>query len=158
MENTNNHIKNNEHLTLLKYGLIINLNKYNSFCEIIHKTFIFDTLEDCKNQLINFLINEFKDLNIDFPLELNDFEYIILNQNYINTNMFNYMIFYDNKWITPWELDDIYNEILEKIHELDIKNCIPDEENNNEEDDNNDDNDEEDNDNEENDNEENDNN
>jgi hypothetical protein len=130
MENTNNTIKINDELKILKYGLIINLNKYNSFCEIIHKTFICDNLEDCKNQLINFLIDEFKDLNIDFPLELNEFEYIILNQNYINTNIFNYMIFYDDKWITPWELDDIYTELLEKIHELDIKNFIPNKEDN----------------------------
>ena len=47
------------------------------------------------------------------------------------------MIFYDNEWSTPWELDDIYCEILEKIQEFDIDNFNPDEENNDDEEENN---------------------
>ena len=114
---------NQEH----KYGLIINLNKYNTYCEIIHKTFICESIEECRNELINFLVSELNVLNIDFPLEFSDFEYIWLKQNYINTNIFNYMIFSNNIWSSPWELDDIYTDVLDKIHDYEIANFNPDE-------------------------------
>jgi hypothetical protein len=32
------------------------------------------------------------------------------------------MIFSNNIWITPWEIDDIYSDVLNKINELEIKN------------------------------------
>jgi hypothetical protein len=106
-----------------KFALIINLNKFNTYCEINHTKYICDSLEECKIKLIDYLVSEFKNLNIDFPFDILDFEYIYLNQNYINTNSFNYMIFSDNLWINPWDNQDIYSEVIDKIHIIEINEC-----------------------------------
>ena len=103
-----------------KYGLFINMNKYNNQCEIFHSTHICNSLDDCKNKLIDYLVLQFNNLYIDFPLDILDFEYIYLNQNYINTNIFNYSIFHEDQWIHPWEHQDIYTDVLNKLHENDI--------------------------------------
>ena len=108
---------------LSKYGLVININKYNSYCEIKHTTYICNSIDDCKNKLIDLLVLEFNNLHIDFPLDILDFEYIFLKQNYINTNVFNYMIFFDNEWIHPWEHQDIYTDVLDKLFENSIQDC-----------------------------------
>ena len=127
------------------YGLIITINKYIKYFETIKQTFVCNSLEECKYKMIEFIANQFTFLNIDFPLELNDFEYIWFEQNYTQLNVFSYTIFtnftktiskgeepftedlekiyYSSKMDNePWELQDIYYEVIEKIHELEINN------------------------------------
>ena len=48
------------------------INKTN----IIEKTFSTIDLDQAKKELINYLALEFNKLYIDFPLDLNEFEYI----------------------------------------------------------------------------------
>lgn len=104
-------------------GLIININKYiTHYSENRQFTFICNDLEDVKNILINHLVTIFQNLEIDFPEDFDDFSYIWFNQQYTKCNVFDYKIFINNKWEEPWELQEIYSEVLEKMYEEEIKN------------------------------------
>lgn len=103
-------------------GLFIIINKFTHYFETIHHTTTGTTLDNIKEQLINYLAKQFNSLNIDFPLELCDFEYIWFKQQYVLCNAFNYKIFYQNNWIEPWELEDIYTDVLDKMLEEDTNN------------------------------------
>ena len=98
------------------FGLIITLKFKDN--DLIKK-FSLPSLNEIQKELINFLALEFNKLQIDFPLNLNEFESIwfdFYSMNHLDY-IFNYNI-YDSErseWITPWELQDIYNDILEKI-------------------------------------------
>jgi hypothetical protein len=111
---------------MTNYGLIVIINKYDNYFETIKETFVCTNLDDCKEKLINYLALEFNKLTIDFPLELNDFEYIWFKHNYTKSNVFSYTIFNSEiiKWEEPWELQDLYYEVIEKIHEIEIADGI----------------------------------
>ena len=96
----------------------------------IEKTFSLDNIDDAKKELINYLSNEINKLHIDFPISINDFEYLWFEHNNMEhlENVFSYNIFdtIDFKWKKIWDIQEIYNDILEKINELDIDNNIYD--------------------------------
>ena len=102
-------------------GLIIIINKYLSQ-EIL--TFNFASIDEARDKLISVLIDKFKNLNIDFPLLLSDLEYIWFNEESIDLPIFSYKIF-DDIWTNPWEEQDIYSDVLDKLHEIEI-NTAPD--------------------------------
>ena len=56
-----------------KIGLIVTINKID---ESVQTTFICSTLDECYIELINHIANIFNILYIDFPTNLEDFEYI----------------------------------------------------------------------------------
>jgi len=109
-----------------KIGLIVNINKYKHYFETSNATFVCDTFDNIKEKLINHLVLHFGNLNIDYPMDLTDFEYIWFNQNYVNTNAFSYFIFSQSdqsaKWSQPWELQEIYDDFLDKMVEKDSLN------------------------------------
>ena len=105
-------------------GLFINFIKYNNSFNFENYTFICSDLNDAKQTLLNFLTKEFLYLKIDFPLLLEDFEYIFLKNEYINTNVFTYKIFINNTWEEPWELQDIYTDVLDILQEIEYKKDI----------------------------------
>ena len=98
------------------------INKTN----IIEKTFSTIDLDQAKKELINYLALEFNKLYIDFPLDLNEFECIWIEKQSMDNfdNVFNYNIFDSSSgiWKKPWELQEIYNDILDKIIELEQNN------------------------------------
>jgi len=102
-------------------ALIIIINKYLSQ-EIL--TYNMNNIDEAKNKLISILVDKFKNLNIDFPLFLSDLEYIWFNEESIELPIFTYKIF-DDKWTNPWEEQEIYTDVLDKLHEIEI-NTIPD--------------------------------
>lgn len=102
-------------------GLIVTLNKFNTYFETKQETFICESEEKAREELINLLVNNFKSLNIDFPQELVDFEYIWFKQQYVNCNCFDYKLF-NSKWSEPWEPQDIYSEVLDRMFDEDSKN------------------------------------
>ena len=102
-------------------GLIIIINKYLSQ-ELL--TFNLASIDEAKDKLISVLIDKFKNLNIDFPLLLSDLEYLWFNEEAIDLPIFSYKIF-DDIWTNPWEEQDIYSDVLDKLHEIEI-NTIPD--------------------------------
>jgi hypothetical protein len=105
-----------------KIGLIVNINKYNHYFETSNATFVCDSVDEAKNKMIDHLVTRMGSLNIDYPMDLNDFEYIWFNQNYVNTNAFIYFIFNETKWYQPWDLQEIYEEFLDKMVEKDSSN------------------------------------
>ena len=95
-----------------KIALLIRINKYKQYFESDQKTFICESIEEAKNNIINILVKNFSHLNIDYPDDFNDFEYIWFKK-YIKVNAFDYKIFDGNQWIEPWELQDIYSDVLD---------------------------------------------
>jgi len=102
----------------MSIGLSITFIKYNNHFKILNEYLVCDNIEEAREKLIDYFIKQIKDINIDFPLEFDDFEYIWLDNNYIDGNMINYKIFIKNEWIEPWELQEIYSDVLNKLDEL----------------------------------------
>jgi len=101
-------------------ALIITINKYDIYFSSEILTFTCDNITNTYEKLINTLIKYFN-INIDFPNELSEFEYLWFDKQYTKLSTFTYNIFSNNEWSTPWECQSIYDDILEKINELEIK-------------------------------------
>ena len=101
-------------------GLIIIINKYDKHFTTYEQTFICSSIDDAKNKLIDYLANNLL-LEIDYPMSLEQFEYIWFSEQYVNTNAFSYKIF-SNKWDQPWTLDEIYLDVIDKIVDNDNNN------------------------------------
>ena len=98
-------------------GLIITINKYKSYFSSKTETFVFNdnNLDNVQTKLVSYLTDIIINMNIDFPQELDEFEVIWFNQNYVNTSFFNYHIFNNNLWSQPWDNQDIYSLVLDNI-------------------------------------------
>jgi hypothetical protein len=103
-------------------GLIITINKFKNYFESKQKTWSCESIENAKSTLVEYLVEQFKNLNIDYPSELIDFEYIWFDRQYVNANAFNYQIFIDGNWCEPWEAHDIYFDVLDKMLEQECAN------------------------------------
>lgn len=79
------------------------------------------------NALSTIVINlkPFIEMDIDYPCEIQNFTncFWFKNNNYYD-DFFDYYIFHVNEWITPWSTQEIYDDILELIHKLDIQYAI----------------------------------
>ncbi len=105
-----------------KIGLIVNISKYNHCFETSSANFVCGTIDEARDKMIEHLVTHMGSLNIDYPMDLHDFEYLWFKQNYVNTNAFTYFIFNDTKWYQPWDLQEIYDEFLDKMIEKDSSN------------------------------------
>lgn len=87
-------------------------------------TFNCDTIEECKGKLLVNIKNKiFK--NIDYPQHLEDFTTLYwYNDNFMDNHIFDYKIFYNNEWSQPWELQELYDDVIDIIHQVDIQNSI----------------------------------
>lgn len=106
----------------MNYALIVFVNKFVNTFETKQQTFICSSIEETKDKLINYLSNEFSCMNIDYPLELADFEFYWFGEKYVNTNSFYYKIFANDIWSEPWDSQEIYNDVLDKMHEIELNN------------------------------------
>ena len=100
------------------FALTITLNKFTKYFESINKTFTCSDLEVTKSVLINFIASHINHLTIDYPLTLEEFEYIWFDEQYVKCNLFSYNVFnvQTNEWINPWSLDEIYEDTLAYLH------------------------------------------
>ena len=96
-------------------GLIVTVNKYKSYYESAQYNCVCDSLDEARVKLIEYLFTHFKDLNIDFPMELDDFQNIWFNQTYVKADVFRYKVFHNDKWDEPWEYQDIYSDVMEQM-------------------------------------------
>ena len=87
-------------------------------------TFSCENLEECKNKLIvNFKNNILN--KVDYPEDLDDFSSLFWYNEYnMDNNLFDYEIFIDNKWSKPWTLQELYEQVIDIIHKVDIQNSI----------------------------------
>ena len=98
-----------------KIGLSLTINKFTTYFESIPHFLMFDTLDNARNELINILVTHYKKLYINYPPVLVDFEYEIFSQNYVKADAFVYKIFSNDRWDEPWESQDIYDDVIERI-------------------------------------------
>jgi len=108
-----------------KIGLFLTVNKFSNYFESRTYTEVSENLDELKDKLIKILVDNFKQINIDFPDNLVDFEYHWFKQQYVKANSFTYKVFSDNKWNEPWDLDELYDDVLLKLEEYEIAN-VPD--------------------------------
>jgi hypothetical protein len=109
-----------------KIGLIVTINRFVNYSG--HKYFkaktvttMCKTLEDAHSELVRYLCSQFKDLNIDFPIDINEFELLWFDREYIETHAFTYKVF-NNKWMEPWEMEDIYSDVMDLMFDTESKN------------------------------------
>ena len=102
---------------LMSIGLSITFIKYTKRFEILNEYLICDNIDQAKEKIIDYIVKQIQYINIDFPLEFENFEYIWFENNYINTNMINYKLFINNDWIEPWDLQELYTDVLDKLQE-----------------------------------------
>jgi hypothetical protein len=93
--------------------------------ETILYTEVANNYDDCYNKIVLYIKKKI-DININYPSEFDDFNNLIWfsDSPMCNNDLFDYQIFYENKWIKPWTKQDIYNDILDLIEKLDIQNSI----------------------------------
>lgn len=96
-------------------ALSLTINKNINYYESTPYFLTFDSLENARSELINILFTHFKKLHINYPNDLVDFEYEYFNQQYVKADSFVYKIYYNNRWDEPWETQDIYDDVIEKI-------------------------------------------
>jgi hypothetical protein len=82
------------------------------------KIFYAINLDSCKKLLIEYLASLLKNINIDFPDDILDFEYIWFQQTFMESSFFSYDV--DNE--EPWEYQEIYEEVLEKLLQIEHAN------------------------------------
>jgi len=109
---------------LSNVGLVVYLVKFKTYFETEIKTFNCLNLTDAKKKLVRYLADSFQHLSIDFPDDLLDFEYIWFQQQYVKSSAFNYKVFYESKWVEPWDNQQIYADVLEQIIKTEINNDI----------------------------------
>lgn len=87
-------------------------------------TFICSTEEECYNKLIINIKNNITK-EIDYPADLDDFTNLFwYNNNSMDNHIFEYKIFKDNEWAQPWTYQELYDSVVDIIHNVDIQNSI----------------------------------
>lgn len=108
-------IRLNKFNLMNKIGLIITINKFKHYFETNQLTYMCESMDKAKDTLVDHLVKEFSNLNIDYPSEFSDFEHYWFGQQYVNTNAFYYKLLTEGVWHEPWEHQDIYLDVLDKI-------------------------------------------
>lgn len=107
----------------MKIGLIVTINKPTLS---ITNTFSCNTIDECYLELITYLSKEFNKCIFDLPTNYEMFQILWFDKLYNDSpdfdyECFTYNIFNNNEWTKPWDYDDIYNDLLDKIINLEIE-------------------------------------
>jgi hypothetical protein len=93
-------------------------NKYNSMY------FTCNDIDECYNKVVISVKNAII-LNVDYPADYEEFKNLIwYNSISFDNEIFDYSIFIENEWKTPWTHQEIYDQICEIIHTVDLQNSI----------------------------------
>jgi len=103
-------------------GLIVTINEYKNHFKSYNKTFVCDTIENAKTELITCIASIFNILDVDFPQDVYDFERIWYDNKYVLAKIYDYKLFVNNKWETPWEYEELYYDIIDEIIKIN-SNC-----------------------------------
>ena len=75
-------------------------------------------LDDIKNKIVYIMqeeISVFDDIPDDYHRFISDSWY---NEMSADIEPFEYKIFYENKWIKPWSIEEIYDTVCDVLHKL----------------------------------------
>ena len=78
------------------------------------------TLEDVKNKLVYIIQEQFSTFQ-EFPDSYEDF----INKQWYqhmsaDSEPFEYKVFTEDKWIQPWTTDELYEQVVEVLHKLEL--------------------------------------
>ena len=102
-------------------GLIVTINSFKNHFKSNTNSTMCNSIDEARDELITYLCGKFDNLNIDFPDNINDFELIWFNREYADAPSFSYKLF-TTRWEEPWDREEIYNDVLNKMLEQDSKN------------------------------------
>jgi len=87
-------------------------------------------MNDIRNQIIYIIQEELNKFD-DLPIEFDEFIYKYWYKNIsADAEPFEYKIFIEGKWSSPWQIEDLYMEACEIIHKLELINGYIQAENN----------------------------
>ena len=93
-------------------------------------------LEDIHNKIIYLIQEEIVKFH-DIPESYNDFIYKCwYADDSADAEPFDYKIYFEDKWITPWSIEEIYISVYEVLHKLELLAAYIDDANKNEEEEN----------------------
>lgn len=96
-------------------GLSLTINKFTTFYESTPHFIMVDSQESARKEIINILNTHYKKFHIDFPSDLSEFEHEVFGHTYVHADAFVYKLFINNKWEEPWETQDLYDDVIERI-------------------------------------------
>jgi len=99
------------------YLIITKPNKHK--IETITKTDTAKNLDDAKNKIIYLIQEELQKIN-NLPDNLSDFIPIWFSKISADAEPFDYKIFCEGTWIKPWDLDELYENVYEILHKLEL--------------------------------------
>ncbi len=77
-------------------------------------------IENIKNKIVYLLQEEFSKLNI-LPESYNDFiSKVWYERMSADAEPFEYKIFEDGKWVSPWSHEEIYDMVYDVLHKLEL--------------------------------------
>jgi hypothetical protein len=108
-------------------GLTITINYLLTYFKTDQIYLYCSSVEEAKLKMIEILANKFAQLYIDYPHDLNEFEFEWFNKQYVDSNCFYYKLCviepnHTLKWIEPWEYQELYLDILDHIQQIENSN------------------------------------
>lgn len=79
----------------------------------------FNKLEDVLKWVCTTLAKSFNKLQIDFPQDYEEFQLSWFKSQYFKGDVFTYFLHNGNKFIEPWERQDIYEIVLDFMQKVD---------------------------------------
>lgn len=107
------------------YVIITKPNKHKITTKIIND--IGKNMIEIKNKIVYIIQEEISKLkfNCDFPDSYEKFiNTIWYNQLSADAEPFEYKIFNCNEWVSPWDIEDLFDEAVEILHKIDVLNAI----------------------------------
>ena len=90
--------------------------------DIINSDEQFNKLEDALKWVCTTLAKSFNKLQIDFPQDYEEFQLLWFKSQYFKGDVFTYFLHNGNKFIEPWERQDIYEIVLDFMQKVDEDN------------------------------------
>jgi len=90
--------------------------------DIINSDEQFNKLDDALKWICVTLAKHFSKLNIDFPQDYDDFQVLWFKSQYFKGDVFTYFLHNGNKFIEPWDKQDIYEIVLDFMQKVDEEN------------------------------------
>ena len=99
------------------FVIVTKPNKHKIQSKII--TEIGENLDDIRKKIIYIIQEELSAIN-NLPIDYASFVPIWYTNISADAEPFDYKIFINNKWILPWDIEDLYEEAHEILHKLEL--------------------------------------